>query len=66
MTTYVIMLRERLSDSAEFEVYAEAARRAREGHPIAPVVGYGQIATLEGPPLDGILINQFPTLEDVA
>lgn len=64
MSAYVVMLRERVTDPAELEVYAAAARKARAGHPIDPVVGYGPITTLEGQPFDGILINRFPTVED--
>lgn len=58
------MLRERVSDPAELDVYAAAARNARAGHPITPVITYGPIQTLEGDPLDGILVNQFPTVDD--
>ncbi|MBE0011272.1 DUF1330 domain-containing protein [Arthrobacter sp. AET 35A] len=64
MSAYVIMLRERVTDPDELDVYAAAARPARVGRPITPVVSYGAITTLEGTPLDGILVNEFPTVED--
>ncbi|MGY4103812.1 DUF1330 domain-containing protein [Nocardia sp. R16R-3T] len=64
MSAYVVMLREGVTDRGELEVYTAAAREARAGHPVTPVVGYGQIETLEGAPLDGILINRFPTVQD--
>lgn len=64
MSAYVVMLRERVTDPAKLEGYSRAARKAREGHPVTPVVGYGQITTLEGEPFDGILINRFPTVAD--
>jgi uncharacterized protein (DUF1330 family) len=64
MSAYVVMLRERVTDPDELEVYAAAARPARAGHPITPVIAYGAITALEGTPLDGILVNEFPTVED--
>ena len=64
MTAYVVMLREKVRDPAELDVYAAAARDARAGHDITSVIGYGPIQTLEGEALDGILVNQFPTVDD--
>ena len=64
MSAYVVMLRERVTDPAEFDVYTAAARPARAGHPLTPVIGYGEITTIEGEPLDGIVVNEFPTVAD--
>jgi uncharacterized protein (DUF1330 family) len=64
MSAYVVMLREQLNDADELAVYASIARPAREGHAITPIVGYGEITTLEGEPFDGILIHRFPTMEE--
>ena len=64
MSAYVVMIREQLRDQDEFDTYEAAARNARAGHPITPVIGYGAITTLEGDPVDGILVNEFPTVED--
>lgn len=64
MSAYVVMIRETLRDVAEFDTYATAARAARTGHPITPVIGYGEVITLEGAPVDGILVNAFPTMQD--
>ncbi|MFD7024996.1 DUF1330 domain-containing protein [Promicromonospora sukumoe] len=63
MSAYVVMLRESVTDPAGLEVYAAAARKARAGHEITPVIGYGVVTTLEGEPLDGILVNRFPSTE---
>lgn len=59
MSAFVGMIR----DQTQFDAYTDGARAAREGHPLTPVVGYGPIETLEGQPVDGILINQFPSSE---
>lgn len=64
MSAYVVMIREALRDQDEFDTYATVARAARAGHPITPVIGYGEVTTLEGAPVDGILVNEFPTVED--
>ena len=63
MSAYVVMLRERLTDPAGLEAYTALARRARQDHPVTPIVGYGAIETLEGEPFDGILIHRFPSVE---
>lgn len=64
MSAYVVMIRESLNDQDEFAEYTTAARAARTGHPITPVIGYGDVTTLEGTPVDGILLNEFPTVQD--
>lgn len=64
MTSYVVMLRERVTDPAEPAAYAGSARTARAGHPVTPVVGYGAIETLEGAAFDGVLIHRFPSAQE--
>ncbi|MGC9544000.1 DUF1330 domain-containing protein [Streptomyces sp. UG1] len=64
MSAYVVMLRERVTDPAELALYASSARAARAGHEITPVVGYGEIDTLEGTAFDGVLIHRFPSAQD--
>jgi uncharacterized protein (DUF1330 family) len=61
MTTYVVFTRERTNDSAEMATYAEKAKKAGEGHPITRLAFYGEIETLEGPPIEGSVILSFPT-----
>jgi uncharacterized protein (DUF1330 family) len=64
MTAYVVMIRERLLDEAEFAIYAEQARSARSGHPVTPLASYGSLEVLEGPAIEGTVILSFPTMED--
>jgi uncharacterized protein (DUF1330 family) len=64
MSAYVVMIRERTTDLSEMEVYATQAPLAREGHPVTPIVGYGELKILEGPSFEGCLIHRFPTIED--
>lgn len=64
MMAYVVMLRERVADPAELETYAQLAARAREGHSVEPLVRYGEVRTLEGPPVQGAVILRFPSVDD--
>jgi len=64
MTAYVVMTRERVTNPAELEVYAQKARAAREGHPMERLAFYGDIDVLEGSPIDGCVILSFPTITD--
>ena len=64
MTAYVVMIRERVADQSELDVYAQKARLAREGHPMERLAFYGNLEGLEGPPIDGSVILSFSTMED--
>jgi len=60
----VVLIRERVTNPAELETYGQMAPRAREGHAITPLAFYGAPDVLEGPPIEGVVIHRFPTLED--
>ena len=64
MTAYVVMIRERVTDQSELDVYAQKARLAREGHPMERLAFYGDVEVLEGPPIYGSVILSFSTMED--
>ena len=64
MSAYVVMLREQVTDPAEMEVYGRMAPSAREGHDLTPVAFYGALDVLEGPPVEGVVILRFPTMEE--
>lgn len=61
MPAYVIMIRDRMIDPAEFAAYGAKAREARGDHKITPLAFYGPHQALEGPDPDGVVILQFPT-----
>ena len=63
MAAYIVFMRERMRDKAEFGKYMEAVPPTLEGHPVRPLALYGTIETLEGPALEGAVIAEFPTLE---
>ena len=62
MAAYIVFMRERMRDTAEFGKYMEAVPPTLEGHPVRPLALYGTIETLEGPALEGAVIAEFPTL----
>jgi uncharacterized protein (DUF1330 family) len=64
MSAYVVYVRDRITDPDEFKKYEESAPAASVGHPITALAFYGAVETLEGPPVDGAVILQFPTVAD--
>lgn len=61
MPAYVIMIRDRMIDPAEFAAYGAKAREARGDHKITPLAFYGPHQALEGPDPEGVVILQFPS-----
>ncbi|EPN38181.1 MULTISPECIES: DUF1330 domain-containing protein [Pseudomonas] len=64
MPAYVVYVRDRITDPEEFKKYEELAGDASTGHPVKPLAFYGAVETLEGTPVDGAVILEFPTLAD--
>jgi uncharacterized protein (DUF1330 family) len=60
MTAYVIFIRDSTSDAAEMATYAQMARTARAGHDLTPLAAYGKFEVLEGDPIEGAVLIQFP------
>jgi uncharacterized protein (DUF1330 family) len=63
MTAYIVFTRERMRDPAEFETYSKAAGGTLAGHEAKPLAFYGRNETLEGAPIEGAVVVEFPTLE---
>jgi uncharacterized protein (DUF1330 family) len=63
MPAYIVFMREEMRDAQEFGKYMEAVPGTLEGHPVRPLAIYGTLETLEGAPLEGAVIAEFPTLE---
>ena len=64
MSAYVIFVRDRITDPDEFSKYEQSAGAAAAGHPLTPLAFYGALDTLEGPPVDGAVVLEFPTVAD--
>lgn len=60
MSAYVIFIRDEMHDPDEFRTYSKMAAGARGDHPMKAHVYYGGLETLEGPPVDGVVVVEFP------
>ena len=63
MSAYVIFTREKTLDEEELKIYWEKVNATFEGHDLKILVGYGRYEVLEGDPIEGIVIAEFPTFE---
>jgi uncharacterized protein (DUF1330 family) len=63
MPAYVVMIRDKTLDPAEFATYGQKAKDARGDHKITPLAFYGAHQVLEGADTEGVVILQF---EDTA
>ena len=63
MAAYIVFTRERMRDEAEFKTYSGKAGPSLAGHSVKPLVAYGRSETLEGAPIEGAVILEFPTVE---
>lgn len=57
------MIRERTDDPAELEIYGRKAPLARAGHAITPLAFYGALEVQERPPMEGVVIQSFPSVK---
>jgi uncharacterized protein (DUF1330 family) len=63
MSAYIVFTRERMRDEAEMKTYSGKAGPSLAGHTAKPLVVYGKCETLEGAPIEGAVIVEFPTLD---
>ena len=64
MAAYVVFIREKTLDRSELEAYWSKAPASMEGHPIKVLAAYGRHVTLEGPDVEGIVVAEFPSIEE--
>ncbi len=63
MSAYVVFTRERTIDPAQMDQYRQKAPAAREGREITPLAFYGRLEMLEGAPIEGAVVLQFPSMD---
>jgi uncharacterized protein (DUF1330 family) len=63
MTAYIIFTRERIRDEDEFKTYSSKSGGTLAGHDVKPLVAYNRCETLEGAPIEGAVVLQFPSME---
>ncbi len=64
MSAFVVFMRERTLDQSELEAYWAKVAATMGGRPLKVLAAYGKHLTLEGPDVEGVVIAEFPTLED--
>jgi uncharacterized protein (DUF1330 family) len=63
MSAYLVFTREKTLDEAELKLYWDKIRATFEGHQVKVLVNYGRLEVLEGDPVEGIVIAEFPSFE---
>jgi uncharacterized protein (DUF1330 family) len=64
MAACMVFVREKTLDKSELETYWQKTPATLDGPPIKVLAAYGRHVTLEGPTFEGVVIAEFPTLED--
>jgi uncharacterized protein (DUF1330 family) len=64
MPAYAIFIRERTRDRSALDVYTPLAQASIEGRTLKVLAAYGGHEALEGPELEGVVILEFPSMED--
>ena len=64
MSAYVVFMREKTLNQSELEAYWARVKETMEGHPLKVLAAYGKHVTLEGSDVEGVVIAEFPSLEE--
>ena len=64
MSAYVVFTREKTRDSEALAAYSKQARSTLANHPVKRLAAYGKHEVLEGAAVEGVVILEFPTLEE--
>jgi uncharacterized protein (DUF1330 family) len=65
MPAYALFIREdQVHNPSAMQAYERAAREAPLDPKLTPLAVYGALTSLEGEAPDGVVILQFPTVED--
>jgi uncharacterized protein (DUF1330 family) len=62
MSAYFVMIREQTVDPTALADYGPRASLAAQGHPLKPLAAYGTLDQLEGDPIEGAVILEFPDM----
>ncbi|MFF2090068.1 DUF1330 domain-containing protein [Paenibacillus sp. NPDC058174] len=64
MSAYIVFVRDKINDPEELDIYAKLAPPSLAGHPVKPLAAYGTHEVIEGPPIEGAAILEFPSFEE--
>ncbi|WP_312417676.1 DUF1330 domain-containing protein [Comamonas sp.] len=63
MTAYALFIREETIDQSELDLYASLVPASLNTHSPKILAAYGEQEVVEGPPCEGVVLVEFPTLE---
>jgi uncharacterized protein (DUF1330 family) len=63
MSAYFIFTRDAILDQAEMDTYMQQVRSTFAGHDVKILAAYGPHEDVEGPPTNGTVIAEFPSVE---
>jgi uncharacterized protein (DUF1330 family) len=63
MSVYAVFIKEKTIDQSKLDVYANKIMDTFEKHPMKLHSAYGRVEVLEGDPVEGVVIMEFPTFE---
>lgn len=64
MSAYIIFMRSKTKDPAEMDIYRQKVAASREGHTMKALVRLGRTEVVEGAPVEGVVMLEFPTFEE--
>jgi len=64
MAAYMIFIRKSLNDAAAMDTYSAQVPGSFAGHAVKPLAVYGAMEVLEGGGSDGVVIAEFPTMDE--
>ena len=62
MPAYIVFQRDSTTDQKELDTYMPLAMASGAGHPIKVLAAYGKQEVLEGAPVEGVVIVEFPSI----
>ncbi len=63
MAAYLVFIRDKTLDQRELDVYSKEAPATIVGHDVKPLAFYGPHEDLEGPPIEGMVLFEFPNVD---
>jgi uncharacterized protein (DUF1330 family) len=63
MSAYFVFIREKTLDANEMAIYTDKVRATFVGHEVKLLASYGTHEDVEGPPTEGTVIAQFPSMQ---
>ncbi|MBM4090131.1 MAG: DUF1330 domain-containing protein [Planctomycetes bacterium] len=64
MAAYIVFTRESTRDVSALATYSEKVGDTLTGHPVTVLAAYGRHEVLEGPDVEGVVILEFPSVEE--